>query len=331
MSIYAKSSIAVAVAFSALAGCTTSPQSPVNLSEVQVIRDEVPVMRDAPVAEYATEYVEPHYDEHEQSIVEPVPPEEPVVPTSADDLYLRAKDILQATNDPDAKRIAVDLLTQAADMGHAESMRVLGILALQDGPARQAEAVALLERAAKTNVKAMRQLGILYGNLGTTQLDNTDKAIEYLQSASALGDGDSSLYLSKIMARLGLSDDAKRWRALASDQGVQAQSKGQLKSVESQSANVQRTFAMQRGALAGDPASIYEFAMILLNKQGQGSLMGYEHSAEFEAYYWMRKAAQMGNPQAAEKLNELAYVEDLMRASKVSFEKLNRALGGVRG
>lgn len=331
MSIYAKSSIAVAVAFSALAGCATSPQGPANRSEVQVLRDEAPVMRDAPVASYATEYVEPHYDaEQEQSIVEPMPLEEPMVPTSADDLYQRAKDILQATSDPDARRIAVDLLTQAADMGHVESMRVLGVLALQDGPARQAEAVALLERAAKTNVKAMRQLGILYGNLGTTHLDNTDKAIEYFQRASALGDGDSSLYLSKIMAKLGLIDDAKRWRELASDQGVQVQPKGP-KSVESQSVNVQRTFAMQRGALAGDPDSMYEFAMMLLNKQAQGSLMGYEHSAEFEAYYWLRKAAQNGHPQATDKLNSLAYVEDLMRASKVSFEKLNRALGGVRG
>ena len=331
MSIYAKSSLPLAMAMLAITGCTTPPRHPINLAPLPTMRDEAPVMRDAPITGVGAEFIQSQYDEgYGQADAEPAPVPDPIVPTSADDLYDRAKDIMQATPDPEAQKVAVDLLTQAADLGHAESMRVLGVLALKDGPDRQAAAVELLERSAKTNVKAMRQLGILYGNLSTVHLDNTDKAIEYFQSASALGDGESSLYLSKVMSRIGLDDDAKRWMELAKEQGAVKADPGSLKSAETQSFDVQRTYALQGGAMAGDPASMYQFALMLLNKQAQGSLMGYEHSAEFEAYYWLRRASQMGNAQAAAKLNEVSYIEDLMGSSKLSFDKLNRALGSSR-
>ena len=335
MSIYTKSSVPLAMAMLAIAGCSTSPQHPSNLEPVITMRDEVPVMRDAPVVSDGAEYIQPHYDDgYGQPIVEPAPALDPIVPSTSDDLYERAKGIMQATQDPEAQKVAIDLLTQAADQGHAESMRVLGVLALKDGPDRQGEAVTLLERSAKTNVKAMRQLGILYGNLNTLHLDNTDKAIEYFQSASALGDAESSMYLSKVMTRLGLDDDAKRWRDLAREQGMEQgmeEAESGLKSAETKSVSVQRTFTLQRGAMGGDPESMYKFALMLLNKQAQGSLMGYEHSSEFEAYYWLRRASQMGNPQATQKLREVAYIEDLMGSSKLTFDKLSRALGGVRG
>lgn len=331
MSIYAKSSVPLAIAMLAIAGCSTSPQHATNLAPLPTLRDDAPVMRDAPIAESRTEFVQPQYVEgYGQAEAEPAPEPEAVVPTSADDLYERAKDIMQATPDPEAQKVAVDLLTQAADLGHAESMRVLGVLALKEGPDRQATAIDLLERSAKTNVKAMRQLGILYGNLSTVHLDNADKAIEYFQSASALGDGESSLYLSKVMTKIGLDDDARRWRELAKEQGAVKGEPGSPNASETQSIDVQRTFTLQRGAMAGDPASMYQFALMLLNKQAQGSLMGYEHSAEFEAYYWLRRASQMGNALAAQKLNEVSYIEDLMVSSKLTFDKLNRALGGVR-
>lgn len=331
MSIYAKSSVPLALAIFAVAGCSTPTQHPTNLAPVPTMRDEAPVMRDAPIAGYEAEYVQPQYDDSYGKVVaEPAPLSEPVVPTSADDLYQRAKDIMQATPDPEAQKVAVDLLNQAADLGHAESMRVLGVLALKEGPDRQATAIGLLERSAKTNVKAMRQLGILYGNFNTLHLDNTDKAIEYFQSASALGDSESSLYLSKIMTRIGLDDDAKRWKDLAKEQGAVQVEAGTLKASETQSNDVQRTYTLQRGAMAGDPLSMYQFALMLLSKQAQGSLMGYEHSSEFEAYYWLRRASQMGNSQATDKLNQVSYIEDLMGASKLTFDKLNRALGGVR-
>lgn len=331
MTIHNKSSIALAIGLAVIAGCSSAPHRPDNLAIAPIMREEAPQMREAPTAGYEAEYVQPQYYLGQEPVVEAAPPDDPAVPTSADDLYQRAKDIMQATNDPDAQKVAVDLLTQAADMGHAESMRVLGVLAFRDGPGRQDEAVGLLERAAKTNVKAMRQLGILYGNLGATHLDDTDKAIQYFQSASALGDGESSLYLSKVMARLGLNDDAIRWKDVAREQGVGEPSLTPQKVAESRSSNVQRSFELQRAAMSGDPVSMYEFALMLLDKSAQGSLMGYEHSAEFEAYYWLRRGAQLGNSQAAAKLSELAYVEDLMRVSKVSFEKLNHALSGARG
>jgi TPR repeat protein len=264
-------------------------------------------------------------------IVEAQPEIEPVVPSSADDLYDQAKDIMQATSDPAAQAAAVELLTQAASMGHAESMRVLGLLALKQGPDRQAEAIELLERSAKTSVKAMRQLGILYGNLGSTHLDNTDKAIEYFQRASALGDGESSLYLSKVMARLGLQDDAKRWKEVAAEQGaVAAGAVTSTNPLPDRDDSMMRSYTLQRAAMAGDPASMYDYSLMLLNKQAQGALIGYEHAAEFEAYYWLRRSSQLGYTKATMKLDEVGYIESLMNASKLTFDKLNRAMSGAR-
>lgn len=315
----------------ALAGCSTPSQHPINLAPIPAMRDESPVMRDAPVVANEAEYVVPQYPESYQPAFSQAEPDQaPVVPTSADDLYARAKDIMQATADPEAQKVAVDLLNQAAELGHAEAMRVLGVLALKEGPEQQALAASLLEHSALTNVKAMRQLGILYGNLGATHWDNTDKSIEYFQRASALGDGESSLYLSKVMTRLGLDDDARRLREVAMDQGMHKAEESTSKTADVQSDAVMKSYTLQRGAMAGDPASMYGYALMLLNKQSQGSLMGYEHSGEFEAYYWLRRASQMGNQQAQAKLDEVGYIEDLMTSSKMTFDRLSHALGGVR-
>lgn len=330
MSINRNYSLALAVSLGVLAGCSTPAHRTTDIAPIPTVRDDVPVMRDAPIVQNESSYVIVQTPEDVSQAEMPVVEPEVAIPSAADDLYERAKVIMQESPDAATQQIAVDLLTQASDMGHAESMRVLGLLALKEGPDRHAAAIALLERSAQTSVKAKRQLGILYGNLGTMHLDNTDKAIEYFQSASAMGDGESSLYLSKIMTKLGLDEDAQKWRDLAREQGVEKPAPTPQPPAMSQQDSVLKAYSLQRASMAGDAASMYQYAGLLLAKQTQGSLMGYEHSAEFEAYYWLRRASQMGNAQAAAKLQEVAYIEDLMANSKMTFDKLNRALGGIR-
>jgi hypothetical protein len=336
VSISLKKTLAVAT-IGLLGGCSSAPHYRPDPAIKPVLREEVPAPR----------YVEPEQSQSSYIILEkpredtaPTIPAEaqvdPAISSSADDLYERAKVLMQATDHPENQAFAVDLLNQAAEMGHAESMRVLGLLALKEGPDQRALAISLLERSAVTSVKAKRQLGILYGNLSAIHLDNTDKAIEYFQGASAMGDGESSLYLSKIMTRLGFAEDAQKWKDVAQEQGVttvgataQASSTPALQSSPqpSQQDSVLNAYTLQRSAMAGDASSMVEYGTLLLSRQAQGALMGYEHAQEFEGYYWIRKAATLGNANALEKLEELKPIEDLMAKSNMSYEKLSGVLG----
>lgn len=328
MSIHKKTTLALVIAMGAMSGCTAQKVTYTVEAITPVIRDAAIEMHEAPEAEQPAVYIPPsEIAQYEQAYAEPAPVSEPIVPSSSDDLYERAKMIMQGSSDPEMQKIAIGLLSQASESGHAESTRVLGLLALKDGPERQAEGLEMLERASQSSVKAKRQLGLLYANMSQPHLDNTDKAIELLQDASAMGDGESSLYLSKIMAKLGLTDDAQRWKEVAHEQGVEQVVNQPLQHEATKPDDVLKAYSLQRGALAGDPESMYGYALMLLNNQAQGSLMGYEHSAEFEAYYWLRKASALGDVKADQKLQEVAYIEALMSASRMTYEKLNRALG----
>lgn len=329
MSIYSKKSFALAVSLGLLGGCSSTPQYRPDPAIKPVIREEAP----APEYDYQepeqASYIILEKPREETPSVASEPQVDPADTAVADDLYERAKVLMQVTDHPENQQIAVELLNQAAETGHAESMRVLGLLALKEGPDQRDTAISLLERSAVTSVKAKRQLGILYGNLGAIHLDNTDKAIEYFQSASALGDGESSLYLSKIMTRLGFGEDAQKLKDIAQEQGVTTVgSTAQAASAApSQQDTVLNAYKLQRSAMAGDAGSMYQYGLLMLSKQAQGTLMGYEHSQDFEGYYWIRRAAQKGNASALEKLDELKPVEELMAKSNMSYDKLNGVLG----
>jgi TPR repeat protein len=332
VSINVKKTLAVAV-IGLLGGCASSPHYRADPAIKPVLREEA----------QAPHYVEPEKTQSSFIILEkpkeeaaPTVPAEaqvdPAITSSADDLYERAKVLMQVTDHPENQQFAVDLLNQAAEMGHAESMRVLGLLALKEGPEQRALAISLLERSAVTSVKAKRQLGILYGNLSAIHLDNTDKAIEYFQGASAMGDGESSLYLSKIMNRLGLAEDAQKWKDIAQEQGVATvgatvQASAQPRAQPSQQDSVMKAYTLQRSAMAGDANSMVDYGSMLLSGQAQGTLMGYEHAQDFEGYYWIRRAATLGNANALEKLDELKPVEAIMAKSNMSYEKLAGMLG----
>jgi TPR repeat protein len=329
VSIYSKKSFALAVSLGLLGGCSSTPQYRADPAIKPVIREEAPAPRYEYQEPEQASYIILEKPREEAPYVAPEPQVDPADSSAADDLYERAKVLMQATDHPENQQIAVELLNQAAEMGHAESMRVLGLLALKEGPDQRATAISLLERSAVTSVKAKRQLGILYGNLSAIHLDNTDKAIEYFQSASALGDGESSLYLSKIMTRLGFGEDAQKWKDIAQEQGVTTvgATAKPASAAPSQQDTVLNAYKLQRSAMAGDAGSMYQYGLLMLSRQAQGTLMGYEHAQDFEGYYWIRRAAQNGNASALEKLDELKPVEELMAKSNMSYDKLNAVLG----
>lgn len=247
---------------------------------------------------------------------------------SSDELYEKARLLMEGTPSEENKQAAVVLLNQAAELGNAEAMRVLGLLKLREGPDQRALGVALLEESATNSIRAMRQLGILYGNLSKPRLDDPEKALFYLKKASGLGDGEASFYLSRLLARAGRPDESKRLVALAADQGfVKGAAKTQQTESE-RSENVMRSYELQRQAMKGDVESMYQYAQLLLNRKVQGSLIGYEHSADFEAYYWLKRAALMGDAASSARLAELSDVEVQMAKKGMTYQKLAHALTG---
>lgn len=249
---------------------------------------------------------------------------------SSDELYEQAKALMDGTPTEEQKESAVVLLNQSAELGNAEAMRVLGLLKLKEGPEQEALAIALLERSATNSVRAMRQLGILYGNLSSPHLNNPQKAFEYLSKASVIGDGESSFYLAKLMQRAGRPDESKRLSALALEQGYLTKEGKARKAVAEQSEGVLKSFALQRQAQRGDPESMYQYGQMLLSRQAQGSLMGYEHSADFEAYYWFKRASLMGDEKSSAQVAEMGEIESLMSKSRMTYEKLGSVLAGRR-
>lgn len=249
---------------------------------------------------------------------------------SSDELYEQAKALMETNPTDEQKEAAVVLLNQSAELGNSEAMRVLGLLKLKEGPEQEELAIALLERSAINSVRAMRQLGILYGNLSAPKLNNPQKAFEYLSKASSIGDGEASFYLSRLMQRAGRADEAKRLSSLALEQGYLSKQAKARKAVAEQSEGVLQSYAFQRQALRGDPESMYQYAQMLLSRKAQGSLMGYEHSADFEAYYWLKRASLMGDEKSAAQVAEMGDIELLMSKTRLTYQKLDHVLAGRR-
>ena len=312
-----------------LAGCQSqAPQSGAPMGSTPVIRE--PVQAETPwvaPAEVTTPI------QVNATLPDPFNVDEGLSVNSAlssEELYDKARVLMEGTPSDENKKAAVVLLNQAAELGNAEAMRVLGLLKLKEGPDQRDLAIALLERSATNSIKAMKQLGILYGNLSQPHLDSPEKAIKYLQKASDLGDGESSFYLGRLLARAGRADEAKRLTGLASEQGFVKGGVISKMADEARSQDVMRSYELQRQAMKGDVDSMYQYAQLLLSKKAQGSLMGYEHSAEFEAYYWLKRAALMGDAASSAKLADMSDVEAQMAASKMTYQKLSKALTGAK-
>ena len=307
-----------------VAGCQSTPTTNI-----------VPVLEPAP----APLPVEPPVAEP-QAVIDPPPlvtstdPFGIALPVqtslSSDELYEQAKALMEGTPTDEQKESAVVLLNQSAELGNSEAMRVLGLLKLKEGPEQEALAIALLERSATNSVRAMRQLGILYGNLSNPHLNNPQKAFEYLSKASAIGDGESSYYLARLMQRAGRPDESKRLSALALEQGYLTKEGKARKAVAEQSEGVLKSFSLQRQAQRGDPESMYQYGKMLLSRQAQGSLVGYEHSADYEAYYWFKRASLMGDEKSSSQVAEMGEIEAMMSKSRMTYQKLDKVLTGRR-
>lgn len=198
-------------------------------------------------------------------------------------------------------------LDEAARLGNAEAVRVLGWMRLRgdNGSVDQAGGVAMLETAATTSVRAQRELGMLYADFYQPHLSDPERAAGYLASAYQAGDEEAALYYGKLLVREGKSLEAVAPLTFAAE-------KGNIKAVQALR-TLDGTGAV--AAASVDPKPRPDDAEAMYEK-GSAIMLGKPSRAkEAEAYAWFSLAADRGHQLAGAELANLAGVKSEHDAS----------------
>lgn len=215
--------------------------------------------------------------------------------------YQLAKHYTQGTVvDPDVDK-AQDHLNQAYAHGHAEAARVLGWQYIRGTNVAQdiPQGTAMLEQAAETSTRAMREAGLLFANVYAPHLNDPVKGRALLERASLAGDAESSRQLQALLVRQGDTEAAEEASAKAALSGSDAEMAEAAVSVEPESV---KPLTVAEKAAQGDAQAMYEYAnQYLLRKIKAGD-------PELEAYVWFTLAAEKGYQPAATEVQALAGV-----------------------
>tara|TARA_B100002003_G_scaffold243466_2_gene267978 strand:+ start:1227 stop:2144 length:918 start_codon:yes stop_codon:yes gene_type:complete len=187
-------------------------------------------------------------------------------------------------------------LNLGMNMGHAESIRVLGWLYLTGNgvPESRAYGRKLLEKAAESSTRAMREYGLALANQRAPHLDDPDLGKYYLQEAAKLGDHGAQQALADFYgAPPPMSDPAANPEI---DKGFTEPEPAHP--VDDNSAE-----AVRRRALAGDIDAAHLYALNVSIRKFPSA------EPEFDAYCWHAAAAELGSSQSASELRFLAGVK----------------------
>ncbi|MBM7060928.1 sel1 repeat family protein [Pseudomonas sp. UL073] len=202
---------------------------------------------------------------------------------------------------------ALSHLSLADAMGHAEATRVLAWNYLL-GKGVQSDTVygnRLMEKAARSNDRALRELSLLYLNVYPPGLDNRERGLELLDVASRAGDVQAErIYLQAQRQPQPTAE------AVVVEQPFASETVPGLPSVADSEAQAE---AVKRAALAGDLASMSEYADNLL----QGRFPSIQ--PELESYAWYAVAARRGSEAAAVKL---ATLDDVRQADPAAVDAM---------
>lgn len=207
---------------------------------------------------------------------------------------------------------ALNHLSQADALGNAEASRVLAWNYLRGTgvPQDLDYGKRLLEKSARTNDRALRELSLLY--LGTCQPDLADRerGLAQLKVASAAGDRiAASLYQMAQQQDAGqplpASAEQPGLPCLASDPVAPAERDATAIALDAEPVSSEaEAEATKRQALAGDPQAMYDYGQRLLD----GTYPSLQ--PELEAYAWFAVAADHGHPEAPARVASLAPVRD---------------------
>lgn len=196
---------------------------------------------------------------------------------------------------------ALTHLSLADAMGHAEATRVLGWNYLL-GTGVQADpgyGGRLMEKAARTSDRALRELALLYLDVYPPGLHDRERGLALLDVASRAGDVQAARLLLQAQRQ---SEAVASGEALAEPYGSEREPG--LTSVADSEVQAEE---VKRAALGGDVASMSLYADNLL----QGRFPSLQPEAE--SYAWYTIAARRGSEAAATKL---ASLEPLRQATE---------------
>lgn len=194
-------------------------------------------------------------------------------------------------------------LEEAARLGNAEAVRVLGWMRLRgdNGPADQPGGIAMLEAAAATSVRAQRELGMLYGNFYQPHLNDPARAAEYLSAGYQSGDVESAFFYGKLLAQEGKSLEAVAPLTFAAEKGDK-RAADELRALDGTGAVA--AASVDPTPRPDDAEAMYEKGnAIMLNHPGS--------EREAEAYAWFSLAADRGHQLAGVELKSLEGVKTM--------------------
>ncbi|UVE16439.1 hypothetical protein NVV93_12540 [Pseudomonas sp. LS44] len=219
--------------------------------------------------------------------------------------------IYQTGQDQTGQGVTVDLpaalshLSLADAMGNPEATRVLAwnYLLGTGLSADVAYGTRLMEKAARRNDRALRELSLLYLNVYAPGLNDSARGLELLQLASDAGD----LQAERLYRQ---HQQATAAPGVAAEQPYGAELAPGLVSIADAEAHADET---KRAALSGDLQSMSRYAENVL--QGQFPSL----QPELESYAWFAVAAKRGSAPAAERI---AALEPVRQANAGQIEAL---------
>lgn len=191
---------------------------------------------------------------------------------------------------------SVTHLNLAMNMGHAESIRVLGWMYLTGNgvPESPAYGRKLLEKSAESSTRAMREYGLALANQRAPHLNDPELGKLYLEKAAELGDRSAHAALAELF---GLP-------APAAGPEMSPGTPVEISEIESAPAVDDNSAAeVKRRALAGDVDAAHLYALNVSIRKFPSS------EPEFDAYCWHAAAAELGSAQSASELRFLAGVK----------------------
>lgn len=192
--------------------------------------------------------------------------------------------------------LSVTHLNLAMNLGHAESIRVLGWLYLTGNgvPTTPEYGHKLLQKAAETSPRAMREYGLSLANRREPHLNDMDLGRAYLQRAADLGDAGAEKALVEFFDAPGPVYQSSE----PASESLSEEASGSIPIDSSQEGVRQR-------ALSGDKEAAFLYAMNVSIRKFHSS------EPEFEAYCWHAAAAELGSTQSASELRFLAGVRTI--------------------
>lgn len=218
----------------------------------------------------------------------------------ADGLYDLGRQYIEGDGVEQNPSIGEHYIQLSAELGKDEAKRVLGLIRLKRDP-KDSEALALLEDAATTSLKAQMQLGFLYANQAQPYLNDKPKGIGLIEQAYKGGSGEAAYYYSRLI-KTSNPDASREALSFSVTQGF---SKAVLEAAKASGSTKDASELYLRAARLGDANAMWTYANGLMIRKYKPTLTGYAHPAEVEALAWFSLADEKGNSMAATEVANL--------------------------